>query len=105
MASLRAPACSFYTRSGVTVEHMAPSNGHHAGGRAKGDELNKIERRRREVAHLITAHYIYREMAERLGVASSTISEDVKVIGETMARSGYRRLRVTFAYPGVRRAA
>ena len=27
-------------------------------------------------------HYTYREMAERLGVASSTISEDVKVIRE-----------------------
>ena len=68
--------------SGVTVEHMAPNNGYHAGGRAKGDELNKIERRRREVAHLITVHYTCREMAERLGVASSTISEDVKVIRE-----------------------
>lgn len=54
------------------VEHMASSNGHHAGGSAKGDELNKIEQHRREVAYLMMAHFTYREMAEKLGVASST---------------------------------
>jgi hypothetical protein len=61
---------------------MASSNGHHAGGPAKGEELNKIEQRRVEVAYLMTAHFTYREMGEKLGVASSTISEDVKVIRE-----------------------
>ena len=61
---------------------MASSNGHHAGGAAKGEELSNIEQRRREVASLMTAHFTYREMAEQLGVAPSTISEDVKVIRE-----------------------
>jgi DNA-binding CsgD family transcriptional regulator len=59
---------------------MASGNGHHAGGAAKGAELSKIEQRRREVASLMMAHFTYREMAERLGVAPSTISDDVKVI-------------------------
>jgi hypothetical protein len=37
---------------------------------------------RTTLAYLMTAHFTYREMAEKLGVASSTISEDVKVIRE-----------------------
>jgi Bacterial purine repressor, N-terminal len=61
---------------------MASSNGHHAGGAAKGEELSKMEQRRCEVASLMTAQFTYREMAERFGVAPSTISEDVKVIRE-----------------------
>jgi hypothetical protein len=68
--------------SGVIVEHTASSNMHHAGGPAKGDELNKIEQRRVQVAEMMTSHHTYREMAERLNVASSTISDDVKAIRE-----------------------
>jgi hypothetical protein len=61
---------------------MASSNGHHSGGPATGDELNRIEQRRREVAALVAAHWNYREIATRLGVASSTVSDDVKAIRE-----------------------
>jgi hypothetical protein len=61
---------------------MASDNGHHAGGAAKGDELTKFEERRAHVAHLLTSHHTYREMAQQLGVSHSTIGEDVKVIRE-----------------------
>lgn len=61
---------------------MASDNGHHAGGAAKGDELTKIEERRAQVAHLLTSHHTYREMAHQLSVSHSTIGEDVKVIRE-----------------------
>jgi hypothetical protein len=67
---------------GGMVEHMASSNGHHAGGAAKGDELNNIEQRRQTVAEMVASHYTYREIGDALGVASSTVSEDVKVIRE-----------------------
>jgi hypothetical protein len=67
---------------GDTVEHMASSNRQHAGGPAKGDELTKIEQRRRDVAALVAAHWYYREIGEALGVASSTVSDDVKAIRE-----------------------
>jgi hypothetical protein len=69
-------------RSTVIVEHMASSNGHHAGGPARGDELTNIEERRRTVAHMVASHHTYREIGDALGVASSTVSEDVKVIRE-----------------------
>jgi hypothetical protein len=61
---------------------MASSNGHHAGGAAKGAELNKIEQRRLDVASMLASHYTYREIAARLGVVSSTVSEDVRAIRE-----------------------
>jgi hypothetical protein len=61
---------------------MASSNGHHAGGPARGEELNAIEQRRRTVAEMVASHHTYREIGEALGVASSTVSDDVKVIRE-----------------------
>jgi hypothetical protein len=67
---------------GVIVEHMAPSNGHHAGGPAKGQELNAIEQRRQTVAYMVASHHTYREIGDALGVASSTLSDDVKAIRE-----------------------
>jgi hypothetical protein len=61
---------------------MAPSNGHHAGGPARGVELNKIEQRRQSVASMVASHYTYREIGDALGIASSTVSDDVKAIRE-----------------------
>jgi DNA-binding CsgD family transcriptional regulator len=60
---------------------VASSNGHHAGGAAKGAELNEVERRRK-VANMVASHYTDREISEALGVASSTISADVKAVRE-----------------------
>jgi hypothetical protein len=60
---------------------MPPNRGH-AGAAQSVEEANRIEERRIKVAHLMAAHFTYREMAEQLGVAPSTISEDVKVIRE-----------------------
>jgi hypothetical protein len=60
---------------------MPPNRGH-AGTAQSVEEANRIEERRTKVAHLMAAHFTYREMAEQLGVAPSTISEDVKVIRE-----------------------
>jgi hypothetical protein len=65
----------------ISVEHMPPNNGH-AGGAQSAEEANRIEKRRTEVAFLMMAHFTYREMAEKLGVAPATISEDVKAIRE-----------------------
>jgi hypothetical protein len=61
---------------------VASSNGHHGVGAAKGAELNEVERRRKTVATMVASHYSDREIAEALGVASSTVSDDVKAIRE-----------------------
>jgi hypothetical protein len=60
---------------------MPPNNGH-AGSTQSAVEANGIEKRRTEVAPLVLAHFSYRQIAERLGVAPSTISEDVKAMRE-----------------------
>jgi sigma54-dependent transcription regulator len=44
--------------------------------------LSKIEQRRQTVAEMIASHRTYREIGDALGVASSTVSEDVKSIRE-----------------------
>ena len=74
------------------VERMASGNGHHAGGPAKGEELNKIEQRREQVGRLVMQHFTYREIAAQLGVASSTVSDDVRAIREQW------RARATASY-------